>query len=170
MKALALIGIFAIATSAWSSPAPMTAEAMLNAAEAKAGQEHKNVLLIFHASWCSWCHKLDDLLGSTQFKRAFDKSYVIVHVTVLEDAAHKADENPGGADLLASLGGKDGGIPFFAIFNPHGAKLGDSLAPTNIGYPAEPKEVAHFMDLMRKTSHMTPAEQASLKAFLSAKS
>jgi thioredoxin-related protein len=170
MKALRLIGLLVLATAAWAAPAPPAATSLLKTAEDRAGLEHKNVLLIFHASWCGWCHKLDDLLNSAAFKSDFDTSYVIVHVTVLEDDKHKADENPGGMDLLASLGGKDGGIPFFAIFDPTGQKLGDSLAPTNIGYPSEPKEVVHFMGLMKSTSKMSEAEQDKLRAFLSKKS
>ena len=170
MRTLSLLGLLAIVTSAWAAPTPPAAGTLLKSAEVKAGREHKNVLLIFHASWCGWCHKLDDLLNSAAFKPAFDKSYVIVHVTVLEDAAHKADENPGGQALLDSLGGKSGGIPFFAIFDPTGAKLGDSLAPTNIGYPSEPSEVTHFMGLMKRTSHMTAGQLIELKAFLSKKS
>lgn len=170
MRAFRLFGIAAVLASGAAMAAPPSATAMLKTAELKAGREHKNVLLIFHASWCGWCHKLDDLLNSQQFQPAFASSYVIVHVTVEENPAHKADENPGGEALLDSLGGKNGGIPFYAIFNPKGAKLGDSLAPTNIGYPSEPNEVAHFMDLMKATSHMSTAQQEALQAFLSKKS
>src|SRR5579862_8782856 len=169
MKAFRLLGLLALVTTVWAAPVPPAAESLLKTAEVKAGREHKNVLLIFHASWCGWCHKLDDLLNSAEFKGAFDKSYEIVHVTVQENPAHKADENPGGEALLDSLGGKNGGIPFFAIFNPRGAKLGDSLAPTNIGYPSEPNEVSHFMGLIGSTSHFTVAEQAALREFLSKK-
>ena len=171
MKALRLLGLLALVTSAWAGPAPLAANTMLQSAEVTAGQVHKNVLLIFHASWCGWCHKLDNLLNSGEFKASFDNSYVIVHVTVREnDPVHKADENPGGEDLLDSLGGKNEGIPFFAIFDPKGNKLGDSLAPANIGYPSEPNEVAHFMGLMKSTSHMTAAQLAQLQGFLSKKS
>lgn len=169
MKAHRLVGLAALLTTALAAPTPPSAQAMLKAAEVKAGHGHKNVLLIFHASWCGWCHKLDDLLNSEQFKSAFDGSYVIVHVTVLENESHKADENPGGDDLLNSLGGKDGGIPFFAIFSPQGTKLGDSLAPKNIGYPSEPAEVDHFMGLMKTTSHMSAKQQAALRSFLTSK-
>ncbi|HLK15853.1 MAG TPA: thioredoxin family protein [Fimbriimonadaceae bacterium] len=169
MRALRLLGLFALATTAFAAGTPPSAESLLKAAEIKAGHEHKNVFLVFHASWCGWCHKLDDLMTGAEFKHAFDKSYVIVHVTILEnEPAQKLNENPGGKELYTSLGGGDG-IPFFAIFNPKGTKLGDSNAPKNIGYPAEPNEVVHFMDLMQKTSHMTAQEQAALRAYLSQK-
>lgn len=170
MKALRLLGLLALVTTALAAPTPPAAGTLLKSAEVRAGREHKNVLLIFHASWCGWCHKLDDLLNSAEFKAAFDKSYVIVHVTVQEDAAHKADENPEGDALLDSLGGKGGGIPFFAFFDPKGTTLGNSLAPTNIGYPSAPNEVTHFMGLIKTTSHMTNAQQAALQTFLSKRS
>lgn len=152
---------------AWGAVPP--ARSLLKSAEIKAGHEHKNVLLIFHASWCGWCHKMDDLLNSAQFKPAFDHSYVIVHITVLEDKAHLADENPGGADLLSELHGAGEGIPYYVVFNPRGEALADSRNPKNIGYPSEPAEVDFFMSIMKKTSHMSATELSDLQSYLGKK-
>ncbi len=167
MKALRFAALLLLTVPAWAHAPAVTATTMLKSAQAQAEKEHKNVFLIFHASWCGWCHKLDAMLNSPDFKADFDSSYVIIHVTVLEDKAHEADNTPGGMEMLDSLGGKDGGIPFFAFFDAKGNKLGDSLAPTNIGYPSEPGEVAHFMGIIKATSKMSADEQAKLQAFLS---
>jgi thioredoxin-related protein len=166
MKAVRLLALLLLTVPAWAAPV-RSANQILKAAEVKAGHEHKKVFLIFHASWCGWCHKLDGLLNSSEFKADFNSSYVIVHLTVREDAAHVADNSPGGEEMLDSLGGKDGGIPFFAFFDSKGHKLADSLAPQNIGYPSEPKEVSHFMRIIKTTSRMSPAKQAKLQTFLS---
>ena len=168
MKVARLISLLPLFVSAWAGTPP-SADNVLKQAERQAGRGHQNVLLIFHASWCGWCHKFDDLLNNPQFKQQFDSSYQIVHMTILEDPAHKADENPGGEDMYKHLGGGDG-IPYFVIFSPAGKVLGDSRNPKNIGYPGEPDEVTYFMGLMRKTSHMSAAQLSSLQAFLSKKS
>ena len=36
-----------------------TSTEIMEAAYKKASEENKNILLIFHASWCSWCKKMD---------------------------------------------------------------------------------------------------------------
>src|SRR5579872_6136066 len=99
MKALRLLGLLLLTVPAWAGSHAATADELLKTAEIKAGHENKKVFLIFHASWCGWCHKLDDMLNSADFKSDFDKSYVILHVTVLEDPKHLADNTPGGEEM-----------------------------------------------------------------------
>jgi thiol-disulfide isomerase/thioredoxin len=137
-----------------------TADQVVSVASVKAKASGKNVVVLFHASWCGWCHKLDDYLARPAVKPLFAKSYEIVHLTVLENEAHKADENAGGDKWLEKLGGKDQGIPYFAILNPTGKVLADSRAggKQNVGFPAAPEEVAHFLGMLKKTSKLSPAE------------
>ena len=127
-----------------------TAAAVLNEARAQAKAEKKNVLVIFHASWCGWCKKFDAFLEDAAMKPLIDRNFVVLHITVLEAKDHKNDENPGGDDLFKSLGGdpKTSGIPFFAFVNPAGKTLSNSNLPqpikneTNIGYPGSPSRSA----------------------------
>jgi thioredoxin-related protein len=168
MKLARLVCLLPLFATAWAgTPAP--AQSVLKAAERQAGQHHKNVLLMFHASWCGWCHKMDAMLNEPTLKPGFDRSYEIVHITILENGDRKADENPGGEEMYKALGGGDG-IPYYVIFSPTGKVLGDSRNPKNIGYPGEPGEITYFMGLMRKTSHMSAEQLSGLQAFLSKKS
>ena len=88
--------------------------------------------------------------------------------------AKKALENPGGAALLANLGGGSSGLPFYAFIDAKGKKLMDSnRVPQaggpmqNIGYPAAPAEIAAFDDLLQKTApHMNVAARKSFIAYL----
>jgi thioredoxin-related protein len=160
------LAVFAFAES------PKPATAVMANAQATAKKEGKNVMVIFHASWCGWCHKLDDFMAKPEFKSAFAADYVIVHLTVMESPDKKNDENPGGMDYLTKLGGDKGGIPFFAFVDPSGKVLADSNAKMgdkkqNIGHPVKKGEVAHFMAMIDKSAkRMTAAKKAEIKKFL----
>jgi len=139
---------------------PSSADQVVKEASAQAAQNHKKVFVIFHASWCGWCHKMDTAMNDAAVKKAFTDNYEIRHITVLENGANKAQENPGGADLLAKYNGDQEGIPFWVILNPDGTLLGDSRMKSatgklaNVGCPAQPEEVDYFVGLLQKTSRM----------------
>ena len=158
--------IAALLVVALASAAPPDATKVVDEARAKAKREGKNVMVVFHASWCGWCKRFDKMLGDPKLKPAFEKSYVIVHLDVLESAGKKGEENPGGEAMMESLGGKDAGLPFFAVVSPEGKKLIDSLrvageASTNTGHPAAPEEIAHFMTILKKTAPKMDAKTRS---------
>lgn len=156
---------------------PSTAEGLLRQAEKQAAKEHKNVLLIFHASWCGWCHRLDDLLGNKKLKPFFDSSYVIVHVDGMESPDKKADENPGWKEMMDKYGATNQGIPFWVIFSPKGKVLLDSKSPNdldssgkpgNMGFPDKsvPKDLNLFIEDLKKTSKMPAGFEADLRAYI----
>ena len=63
--------------------------------------QKKKVFIKFSASWCGWCHKMDDAMNEAEMKPLFEKSFVMRQLTVMEnDAALKKTENPGAFDLL----------------------------------------------------------------------
>lgn len=100
-------------------------------------------------------------------------NYEIVHVDVLE-TDKKSLENPGGEAMMNTYGGKDQGLPFFAVLKPDGVKLGDSDKPAkgksgvlNMGYPAETDEIDAFMTLLHKTGkHLKGDDETAVKAYL----
>lgn len=160
--------LLALSVSAAFAEAP-TADSLMATANAKAKKEHKNVLVIFHASWCGWCHKLDDMLASKEVGPTMAKAYVVVHMVIDESKEHKAEENAGGDKLRVTLKGEKAGLPFFAVLTPAGKNLGTSIHPKtgNVGYPAAPNEIAHFMDLMKLSSPMlSDKERASIESYL----
>ncbi|MCO5297408.1 MAG: hypothetical protein M9921_11170 [Fimbriimonadaceae bacterium] len=96
-----------------------------------------------------------------------------MYVTVLESGDKKATENPGGAKLMADLGGDKAGLPFTAMLDADGKMILNSIRPGekggNIGHPMEPEEIAHFMEMVRKGApRATKAELDKLEAFLKA--
>jgi thioredoxin-related protein len=160
-----------------AKPRPASVEALLAKAKDDAKKGGKNVLVLFHASWCQWCHRLDEFMDNPKIKPIFEENFVPVRITVLENDKHKADENPGGLEEMEDLGGKDAGLPFFAILNTDGRPLTSSIRPPagsdkggNTGFPAAPEEVDHFLQMMKLGAPKITAEQLDLmKEVLTAK-
>lgn len=141
----------------------------LSRLETKAGREHKNVFLVFHASWCGWCHKLDQLMNDSRFKNAFGDNYEVLQVDVMENGPKKSLETPGGLELMKAAGGEGQGLPYYAIYSPKGSLLMDSKNPANIGYPSQPSEISYFIKLLETTAPAISATQlSSLKTYLEA--
>ena len=138
---------------------------IMEAAYKQASKENKNVLLIFHASWCSWCKKMDAAINDKSCKNLFEENYCIVHLTVEENDKNKNLENPGAEELKNKFHGESSGLPFWVILDNTGKLLGDSyirkdgqstdIPGENMGCPAAENEVAAFSALLKKTSKLT---------------
>ena len=155
--------------SAQTTPDP--ASKIMAQAYKQAAKEKKNVIVMFHASWCGWCKKLDASVNDPSCKDFFDKNYVITHLTILESEANKNLENPGAIEIFNDNGGNGGGIPYFLIYNSKGKLLSDSKMTvgtgpnakrSNIGCPASDEEVAAFIEILKKTSKITDKEAAAI--------
>jgi thioredoxin-related protein len=143
---------------------------IMKKAYAEAAKENKKVMVIFHASWCGWCHRMDSIMNMPETKPFFDNNFVIRHLVVQEAKDKKALENPGAAEMMAKYNGTGSGIPYWLIFDAKGNLLADSRMPgkdragkaimANIGCPAQPEEVDFFIGLLKKT---TPLKEAELK-------
>jgi thioredoxin-related protein len=154
------------------TPAP--AKEILDAALKEASTSKKSVFLVFHATWCSWCKRLDAVLNEPEVKRIMDDNYVIVHLDVMERGPMvQTAENPGGRDILKNMGGAESGLPFYVILDGTGKKLIDSdIMPgkSNIGFPGSPEEIAAFEQLLKQTApHMTGEQRAEVVAHLGVK-
>ena len=134
----------------------------------KATAENKNVFVIFHASWCGWCHKMDSSMNDVSCKKMFDANYVITHLTVDESADKKNLETPGADAIRKQYHGEQEGLPFWLILDKKGNLLADSriIAPgetvakpqSNTGCPAAREEVAYLLSVLKKTSKLNDAE------------
>jgi len=147
---------------------PEPAKKILDSALHVGAFTHKNVLLIFHASWCIWCKRLDSVLTNAEVSPLVAKYLVVTHLDVLERGDKKATlENPGGEEILRKLGGEESGLPYYAFLNAKGKKITDSnVMPgksKNIGFPASSEEKNAFQEILGKSSpSMTAAELSAI--------
>ncbi|MFC2132509.1 thioredoxin family protein [Bacteroidota bacterium] len=143
-----------------------SAETILKKAYLQAENEDKNVFIIFHASWCGWCHRMDTLMNREACKNLFEKDYVITHLVVQERGDKEHLNNPGATEMFKKHHGR--GIPLWLIFDKNGKFLADSnMRPegvaldqpgTNTGSPATKEEVDHFIKVLKETSSMKENE------------
>ncbi|HRI25667.1 MAG TPA: thioredoxin family protein [Ferruginibacter sp.] len=166
MKTIRFLLVAVFSTMAVAVQAqPASADEILSKAIAEAARQDKKVMLIFHASWCGWCHKMDTSLNDIAVKKFFDDRFVITHVTVLESKGKEYLENPGGKALMEKYNGKNNGIPYWVIFDSKGTMLADSRAMVrepdgterayNVGCPASRNEVNYFISVLIKTTNLS---------------
>ena len=155
-----MAGLFLFCMPSTAQDKAAAVDEILNPAFAKAIKEDKKVLVIFHASWCGWCRKMDSSLRDKTVQPLIDKNYETVHLTVYESPNKKALENPGALELLTKHGGADQGLPYWLVFDKKGNRLADSQYKPgeNTGCPASEEEVAHFLKVLKKTTTLKEEE------------
>lgn len=145
---ISLISLAAIAQ------APPPANKILAAAFSKAKAEKKNVFIIFHASWCGWCRKMDAAINDSSCKKFFNDNYVIGHLVVFETKDKKHLENAGAEELFKKHAPENSGIPFWLVYDASGALIADARMPdgSNTGCPASANEIGYFITVLKKSS------------------
>jgi thiol-disulfide isomerase/thioredoxin len=169
MKLTSLVPAFILICSVAvkGQPAPASANDILKDAYQAAAKENKNVFVMFHASWCGWCHKMDKSMNDTACKKFFEDNFVIRHLVVDESDDKKNLENPGANEFRTKYYGDGQGIPFWLVFDKDGKLLADSKERTagqgqesgqNIGCPAAENEVEYFISVLKKTSKLNSSQ------------
>lgn len=118
---------------------------LLADAQAAAKKDGKRVFLAFGSPTCGWCKYLDKFHAKPAVKEVLEKHLVFVKVDVVE--------NPGGQELYKKYTPDgNGGVPVWAVLDADGTAVADSFADgkTNVGFPYEPDELAHYANAMRK--------------------
>lgn len=170
---VSVIVVLAVVVTVHAQNVPPSAESVLNSALSRAASENKKVFLMFHASWCGWCHAMDKSMNDAGCEQLFKNNYVVCHLVVKESEDKKHLENPGAEEMLAKYHGDKSGIPFWLIFDKSGRLLADSqIRPEgagldtpgqNVGCPSEPHEIAHFIKVLKQTSALNDHELAVIQ-------
>ena len=139
---------------------PDSAQTIVKAALLEAQSAKKNVFLIFHATWCGWCKRLEKAINDTAVKPLIDENYILTLLDVQERGDKiQTFENPGGQNLMSGYGGGHAGLPFFVFLDKHGKVIANSNAmpkKQNIGYPGSIEEITAFVNLLKETApHLT---------------
>jgi thioredoxin-related protein len=150
---------------------PDSAQIILKTAVTEAQSSQRNVLLIFHATWCGWCKRLEAALHEPEIKTLIDRNYVVVMLDVLERGNKvQTHENPGGQNLLSDFGGHNAGLPFIVFLNGRGKMIANTnVMPNkqNIGYPGTKEEIAAFVKVLKKTApHITRKQCGVIQRYL----
>jgi thioredoxin-related protein len=141
-----------------------SANEVLKTAYQQAATENKNVFLIFHASWCGWCRKMDSAIQDPSVASYFNSNYIIIHLSVYERNDKKILENKGAEEFLAAHGGAGKGIPFWMVLDKDGNTLADSqIKPgVNCGCPASKEEVTYLIGVLEKTSKINQSQKIAV--------
>ena len=88
-------------------------------------------------------------------------------LTVDEQGDKASLNSPGGPEVLARIGGKDAGLPFFAFLDEKGSLIVNTLRPAggksvNIGHPFEPEEVDWFLVMVKKAAPGISSDEAGV--------
>ena len=172
MKKLLLSSLLFISFTLFAQNPPASADEIMKEAFTTAKKQNKKVLLMFHASWCGWCHKMDTSLNDPSVRKFFDDNFVIRHLVVFESKGKQNLENPGALEMITKYEGKDQGIPFWLIFDKEEKFLFDSRMKENVngveklqnvGCPASKPEVDYFIGILKKTTLLKEDELEKIR-------
>lgn len=160
-----------------ATPAPIlpSADEVMTQAKTRAAAEHKNILLVFSASWCGPCRQFEALLDDPSTGPILSQYFVVARLDVGERPGDKRhSDSPGAEALRASLDGATAGYPFFVFLDPAAKVIVNSHRPIkghatgyNIGYPAVPAEIDWFMKMLQQGAPaMSPKETSTIQAWL----
>ncbi|MEZ5162955.1 MAG: thioredoxin family protein [Fimbriimonadaceae bacterium] len=118
---------------------------VLAAANKQAKAESKNVMVMIHASWCTWCHRMDDWLTKNEQGNNGRQisGYCAHHGFGRREAQSRRESRRCRAPRKTWWRKTE--FPSFAILTPQGKMLANSNPnedkPGNIGFPVEKDEL-----------------------------
>jgi thioredoxin-related protein len=172
---LLLVLQFLMCIAAYAAQQHPSAEQVLATAKSVAVEQHKDIFLVFGASWCPPCREMEAFLEDREIRPILEKYFVIATLNVQEERGkHPELNSPGGEKLVADFGGESAGVPFIVFLDEQGQLLINSKRPSkgkpngeNVGYPALPVEIDWFMMMLQKTlPSLTKADARTIETWL----
>jgi thiol-disulfide isomerase/thioredoxin len=158
-RKLSLAGVIALAAlltaPAFAAPAENASD-MFAQAVSQARTQHKNVLMVFSASWCGPCKLYERFLQDPQMRPITERAFVVQRIDVGErpgDPRHS--DTPGGVALRTALGAEgEPGFPFIVMTDEDGKPIVNSYrdgdADKNVGYPATRAEIDWYIKMLKQ--------------------
>jgi thioredoxin-related protein len=177
-KLITRIALLLLFVAAAAAEKPPNTDKLINQAKVRAQAEHKSILVIFGASWCSGCDDLEHFLAAPEVREIFDRYFTIVHLNVFEQAGeHPGNNTPESEKWIIKFGGvtRSGevSLPFLVVLNSEGKPVSDSRLnakgqqPKNVGLPETPEEIAWFLKMLATGApSITPDETAWIEDVL----
>ena len=145
------------------APVPASGPRLLDAALARASAEDKLVFLHFGTPTCGWCRRLEAFLAREDMAPIFGRDFVDLGLDLVR--------TEGAGDVLERYNpGGRGGVPWFAFLDARGEAVVTSDGPKgNIGHPAAPAEIEHFVGMMKKVARrIEPGQIETIESALKA--
>jgi thioredoxin-related protein len=131
---------------------PLDAQAVLKSALAQAAQADKRAFLYLSAPSCPWCRRLEEFLARPDIAKTMARDFNVVKIDI-----ERMKRGPQVAKRFRP--DEKGGTPWFAVLDGKSHVLATSNGPKgNVGFPVEPQEIAHFMEVLKKTTRRIPAD------------
>jgi thioredoxin-like negative regulator of GroEL len=112
------------------------AKAEIAKAVARARKQNKRVLIMYGGNWCSWCHKLHDVLRKdAAVRKTASYEYELVLVDIRKNR-----------DIAKSYGAEASSVPYLTILDGAGKPLvNQRTEPFEVGSQHDPKKVQEFL-------------------------
>jgi thiol-disulfide isomerase/thioredoxin len=170
---IGLLALVFVSANSHAQHSALSADEIMKEAFQTANKENKKVFIIFHASWCGWCRKMDSSMNDKSCRKFFDDNFITRYLDVDEfKEDKKALQNPGANELRTKYHGDSAGIPFWLIFDKDAKLLADSKirpegAPfdtngDNVGCPSEAKEVDYFIRVLKTATSLTSVQEDAI--------
>jgi thiol-disulfide isomerase/thioredoxin len=151
--AVFLSSVALLAADQPTPPAPSAGQ-LLKDGLARAGKEEKRVFLIFGSPTCGWCKYFAAYHADPEVSRLLDKHLVFVKVDIVETLW--------GKELYLKYG-TERGVPAWTILAADRTVLADSGdGKNNVGFPAEPHEIDHYIKALQKACPKMTEEDIKL--------
>ncbi len=121
-------------------------KAQIDAALPKAKAEQKNILLMFGANWCPWCHLLHELFAADPaIKKLLAERYILIMVDTGEVA-----KKPLNQDIVEkyTVSVRQYGLPCLAVLDSNGLLVcTQSTGVLEKGKAHDPGKVLSFLNM-----------------------